>query len=85
MNEGRVKKNESFFERPVPVFFFFFSASKTETFICGDTKSIFICLFVFQIYERGVAMFKWPNVFDIWNTYLTKFIHRYVSARKGFS
>ena len=24
-------------------------------------------------------MFKWPNVFDIWNTYLTKFIHRYVS------
>lgn len=31
----------------------------------------------FKIYERGVAMFKWPNVFDIWNTYLTKFIHRY--------
>lgn len=24
-------------------------------------------------------MFKWPNVFDIWNTYLTKFIQRYVS------
>ena len=22
-------------------------------------------------------MFKWPNVFDIWNTYLTKFIARY--------
>ena len=35
--------------------------------------------FVLQVYERGVAMFKWPNVFDIWNTYLTKFIQRYVS------
>ena len=25
-------------------------------------------------------MFKWPNVFDIWNTYLSKFIGRYVST-----
>ena len=32
-----------------------------------------------QIYERGVGMFKWPNVYDIWNTYLTKFLERYVS------
>ena len=24
-------------------------------------------------------MFKWPHVHDIWNTYLTKFIERYVS------
>ncbi|XP_048587532.1 pre-mRNA-splicing factor SYF1-like [Nematostella vectensis] len=31
----------------------------------------------FKVYERGVAMFKWPNVFDIWNTYLSKFIKRY--------
>eukprot|EP00117_Sycon_ciliatum_P020916 scpid36740/ scgid18492/ Pre-mRNA-splicing factor SYF1; Protein HCNP; XPA-binding protein 2 len=31
----------------------------------------------FTIYERGVSMFKWPNVFDIWNTYLTKFLERY--------
>ncbi|GCC31864.1 hypothetical protein chiPu_0010324 [Chiloscyllium punctatum] len=31
----------------------------------------------FKAYERGVALFKWPNVFDIWNTYLTKFIDRY--------
>ena len=22
-------------------------------------------------------MFKWPNVFDIWNTYLTEFLERY--------
>lgn len=31
----------------------------------------------FKAYERGVAIFKWPNVFDIWNTYLTKFMQRY--------
>ena len=33
----------------------------------------------FKAYERGVALFKWPHVYDIWNTYLTKFIKRYVS------
>lgn len=31
----------------------------------------------FRAYEKGIALFKWPNVFDIWNTYLTKFIARY--------
>uniref|UniRef100_A0A671R074 Pre-mRNA-splicing factor SYF1 n=2 Tax=Sinocyclocheilus anshuiensis TaxID=1608454 RepID=A0A671R074_9TELE len=31
----------------------------------------------FKAYERGIALFKWPNVHDIWNTYLTKFIDRY--------
>ncbi|KAF6011752.1 hypothetical protein HII13_002219 [Brettanomyces bruxellensis] len=25
----------------------------------------------FQIYERGVAIFKYPTVFEIWNSYLT--------------
>ena len=34
-----------------------------------------------QAYERGVALFKWPHVYDIWNTYLTKFIKRYVSIQ----
>ncbi|EDQ86376.1 uncharacterized protein MONBRDRAFT_28344 [Monosiga brevicollis MX1] len=33
----------------------------------------------FTAYERGVALFKWPIVFEIWNTYLAKFIKRYVS------
>jgi hypothetical protein len=37
------------------------------------------CLNFIQAYERGVAMFRWPHVFDLWNTYLTKFISRYVS------
>lgn len=36
-----------------------------------------------QAYERGVALFKWPQVFDIWNIYLTKFVKRYVSDRWG--
>ena len=36
----------------------------------------------FKAYERGVALFKWPNVFDIWNTYLTKFVKRYVSQSR---
>ncbi|XP_065661534.1 pre-mRNA-splicing factor SYF1 isoform X2 [Hydra vulgaris] len=31
----------------------------------------------FKAYERGIALFKWPHVYDIWNTYLTKFIARY--------
>ena len=31
----------------------------------------------YKAYERGIALFKWPHVFDIWNTYLTKFITRY--------
>ena len=35
--------------------------------------------FSVQAYERGVSLFKWPHVYDIWNTYLTKFIKRYVS------
>jgi pre-mRNA-splicing factor SYF1 len=31
----------------------------------------------FRAYEKGISLFKWPNVFDIWNTYLTKFLTRY--------
>lgn len=31
----------------------------------------------FKGYEKGIALFKWPNVYDIWNTYLVKFIERY--------
>lgn len=31
----------------------------------------------FKAYEKGVHLFKWPNVFDVWNTYLVKFVERY--------
>ncbi|CAH8599346.1 unnamed protein product [Schistosoma bovis] len=31
----------------------------------------------FKAYEKGVALFRWPNVYDIWATYLSKFIERY--------
>lgn len=35
----------------------------------------------FRAYEKGIALFKWPNVFDIWNTYLTKFLQRYSGSQ----
>ena len=35
----------------------------------------------FKAYEKGVALFKWPNVFDIWNTYLSKFLARYGGSK----
>ena len=28
----------------------------------------------FKAYERGVELFDWPHVFDIWQTYLVKVI-----------
>ncbi|KAL5290155.1 XAB2 family protein [Megaselia abdita] len=31
----------------------------------------------FCTYEKGIALFKWPNVFEIWNSYITKFLDRY--------
>ncbi|XP_052787849.1 pre-mRNA-splicing factor SYF1-like [Mya arenaria] len=31
----------------------------------------------FKAYEKGIALFRWPNVYDLWNTYLSKFIDRY--------
>jgi len=31
----------------------------------------------YKAYERGIALFKWPHVYDIWNTYLSKFIGRF--------
>ncbi|GMY37237.1 pre-mRNA-splicing factor SYF1 [Fagus crenata] len=31
----------------------------------------------FKVYERGVKIFKYPHVKDIWVTYLSKFIKRY--------
>ncbi|XP_064458638.1 pre-mRNA-splicing factor syf1 homolog [Ornithodoros turicata] len=37
----------------------------------------------FKAYEKGIALFKWPNVFDIWNTYLTKFLKRYNSLNSN--
>ncbi|KJH51924.1 HAT repeat protein [Dictyocaulus viviparus] len=33
--------------------------------------------YAFKAYERGIALFKWPQVYDIWNLYLTKFVSRY--------
>eukprot|EP00930_Biecheleria_cincta_P082485 TRINITY_DN7220_c0_g2_i1.p1 TRINITY_DN7220_c0_g2~~TRINITY_DN7220_c0_g2_i1.p1 ORF type:complete len:957 (-),score=230.22 TRINITY_DN7220_c0_g2_i1:93-2963(-) len=31
----------------------------------------------FKVYERGLKVFNWPHVNDIWLTYLSKFVERY--------
>lgn len=31
----------------------------------------------YKAYEKGISLFKWPHVFDLWNTYLSKFLERY--------
>ncbi|CAF0745903.1 unnamed protein product [Adineta steineri] len=36
----------------------------------------------FRTYEKGIALFKWPNVYDIWLTYLCKFVARYSDGSK---
>lgn len=35
----------------------------------------------FKAYEKGINIFKWPLVFDIWNTYLAKFLKRYGGSK----
>lgn len=35
----------------------------------------------FKGYEKGIALFKWPYVYDIWNTYLTRFLERYKGTK----
>lgn len=31
----------------------------------------------FTAYERGIGLFKWPIVFEIWDVYLVKFVKRF--------
>ncbi|KAI6227241.1 hypothetical protein M3Y95_00705900 [Aphelenchoides besseyi] len=31
----------------------------------------------FKAYEKGIGLFRWPMVYDIWNVYLAKFVKRY--------
>lgn len=33
------------------------------------------------MYERGVKIFKYPHVRDIWVTYLSKFVKRYGNTK----
>ncbi|KAH7107717.1 protein prenylyltransferase [Auriculariales sp. MPI-PUGE-AT-0066] len=35
----------------------------------------------FKVYERGVELFTYPVVFEIWNTYLAKFIKRFGGSK----
>ena len=38
-----------------------------------------------QVYERGVELFTFPISFEIWNTYLSKFVKRYVRYISSYS
>lgn len=33
----------------------------------------------FSVYQKGVAMFRWPIVYDIWLSYISRFVERYES------
>ncbi len=35
----------------------------------------------FRVFERGVALFQFPNVMPLWVTYLTKFVQRYAGSK----
>eukprot|EP00917_Polyrhabdina_sp_WS-2016_P022391 GHVP01048606.1.p1 GENE.GHVP01048606.1~~GHVP01048606.1.p1 ORF type:complete len:603 (-),score=107.11 GHVP01048606.1:55-1863(-) len=35
----------------------------------------------FRVYSRGVQIFQWPHLYDIWMTYLSKFISRYAGSQ----
>ncbi|XP_059437573.1 uncharacterized protein LOC132170569 [Corylus avellana] len=35
----------------------------------------------FKVYERGVKIFKYPHVKDVWVTYLSKFVKRYGKSK----
>lgn len=35
----------------------------------------------FRVYEKGVSLFKWPASYNIWRTYLNKFLNRYGSKK----
>lgn len=35
----------------------------------------------FRAYEKGVDLFRFPLVYDIWNVYLTKFLQRYGGSK----
>ena len=35
----------------------------------------------FKVYEKGISLFGWPHVKDIWLFYLSKFVMRYGGAK----
>lgn len=78
INYGVFLEEKNYFEEAFKVYFqlsFYGSIFKIHQIL-----SDFLFLF-FQAYEKGISLFKWPNVYDIWNTYLVKFLKRYVSIK----
>ncbi|KRY13650.1 Pre-mRNA-splicing factor SYF1 [Trichinella patagoniensis] len=35
----------------------------------------------FEVFEKGIALFRWPNVNDLWETYLVRFLKRYAGSK----
>jgi tetratricopeptide (TPR) repeat protein len=35
----------------------------------------------FKVYERGITLFGYPIAFELWNTYLSKFLRRYGGSK----
>ncbi|KRX92669.1 Pre-mRNA-splicing factor SYF1 [Trichinella pseudospiralis] len=35
----------------------------------------------FKVFEKGIALFRWPNVNDLWETYLVRFLKRYAGSK----
>ena len=35
----------------------------------------------FKVFERGVHLFTWPHVYDIWMTYITRFVEHYGGSK----
>eukprot|EP00906_Rhabdomonas_costata_P027664 RCo039250 len=35
----------------------------------------------FRAYEKGIALFHWPQVYDLWMAYLTSFLQRYKGTK----
>jgi pre-mRNA-splicing factor SYF1 len=55
---------------------------------CLIGENVFVCandaprLLAVQVYERGIGLFAWPFVFDVYIIYINKFIARYVCAER---
>jgi pre-mRNA-splicing factor SYF1 len=70
INCGLLLEEHNYFEEAFKV------KQNTVIFFINLTSAIYSYK---KVYEKGISIFKWPVVYDIWLSYLTKFISRYVS------
>ncbi|KRZ22752.1 Pre-mRNA-splicing factor SYF1 [Trichinella pseudospiralis] len=46
-----------------------------------DNVDSILCTDVYRVFEKGIALFRWPNVNDLWETYLVRFLKRYAGSK----